>query len=169
MSTNSTILHLLIGARLLQVASPEYRKKKAERKARNAAEKGQMNEMAQNKPLAFFLLLLCAICTLGILFFLLYPGVSAWWALACLLGAIAFFFLAVATGDTGRSNSIAAEPEEPRGEMVNAYDFLKKYKRFGTIPTDVEFDLVNRTSDYVFVSDDVISACIGAEQKALNK
>lgn len=169
MNTNPTVLRLLIGARLLHVASPKYRRKKAERNARKVAEKVEMNELVKNEPPAFFLLLMCAICVLGIPFFLLYPGVSAWWSLACLLGTIVFFLMAVVAGDNSHSNRVAPKPEEPRGEMVNACDFLKKYKRFGAIPPEVEFDLVNRTSDYVFVSDNVISACIEAEQKVLNQ
>ena len=100
----STILHLLIGARLLHVASPEYRQKKAEREARKAAEKAELNEMATSDPLKFIMLMLCALCAIGVPFFLFYPGVSAWWSLACVFGGLFFFFLAIVTGEASSAS-----------------------------------------------------------------
>lgn len=98
MSINSTILHMLITARLLHVASPEYRQKKAAKKARKAAEKAEMNELLLKKPLAATSLILSSVCVLGIPFFLFYPGVSAWWSLASFGAAIMFFILSLIAG-----------------------------------------------------------------------
>ena len=163
----ATILHLLIGARLIHVASPEYRKRKAERKVRKAEEKAELNEMANSEPLKFVTLLLCAICALGIPFFLFYPDVSAWWALVSLVGALVSFVISIIVSDVPAASPTQVEPTHAlQGERVFAPDFLKKYKRFGTIPADVEFDLVNRTEDYVFVPSSVIDACIAAEQNS---
>lgn len=181
--TSRFLTRALITTRLIYVASPEYRKEKEAKRLRKEDAQKEMDKMIAHKPIYFIIGLLFFF--IGVICFSL-PNVSSWWVLPC---AILMFGSIIAGMESYYKADNAKRLEHSRHIpiTVNSYNFLERYKKYGTIPPEVEavlikgiekykefnFDIsdvdehiIKALSDFVQIPKWVVDACEEAEKVA---